>query len=203
MELDIKRRIEVETLAEIIGNLNFYQILKLRDGAPMALVEKAYADQSSKFHPDRFFGVRDPKLMRKVTKIFKKISEAYQVLKDSELKRRYDIKMGFRESRGIGGGEAGTATGGAVTRKSLQAEAQAEAQADEEIVTDPKARKYYDLAVIALQNEDWQGAVMNLQFTLTYDPNNEVVKEQLADAKVKKAAKKAKQVDNPYRIKIV
>ncbi len=197
MGLDIRKKIEVEALADVLEDLDYYRLLKLKAGAPIPEVERAYARQSQEFHPDRFFGVRDPHFMKKVTQIFKKVTEAYQVLRDPELKKMYDSKMGLREDK-KGGGLSGKK--GHMGKAALEAEKEA-LEADD-VVTDKRARKYWDLAQIAEMNEDWNGVVMNVGFALTYEKDNVVLKDKLATAKVKMKEKTAKN-KNPYKIKII
>ncbi len=203
MSVDIRKKIEVEALSGVIDDLDYYSVLKLKGGAPIPQVEKAFAKQSQEFHPDRFFGVRDPKFMKMVTHIFKKVTEAYSVLHDPELKKMYDAKMGLRDKAASfgGGGDASTATGRHrhVGKEALEAEKEA-VDADD-IVSDKKAKKYWDLAKIAEMNEDWNGVVMNIQFALTYE-DNPILKERLKTAKEKMKEAKSKN-KNPYKIKIV
>ncbi len=197
MAVDIRKKIEVEALAGVVDDLDYYQLLKLKGGAPIPHVEKAFARQSQEFHPDRFFGVRDPKFMKQVTVIFKKITEAYSVLKDPELKKMYDSKMGLRDKTDS---SVGTSSGRHVGKDALEAE---KAAGDgDSVVSDKRARKYWDLAQIAEQNEDWNGVVMNVQFALTYERDNQILKDKLATAKVKMKEKNAKD-KNPYKIKII
>jgi curved DNA-binding protein CbpA len=208
MELDFKKKVEVEALASMLDELDYYRLLKLKQGAPIPDVEKAYATQSKNFHPDRFFGVRDPKFTKQVTAVFKKISEAYQVLKDPELKKMYDQKMGFRASDGASGGAGGggqpepTGIIGGVGKAELEAERAAARAAGDDMVADKRARKYWDLAQIAWNNEDWNGVVMNLQFAQSFEKENPNIKKRLADAKQRLEDKKKKNL-NPYKIKIV
>lgn len=204
MELDFRKKIEVEALHKVLDSLDYYSLFKLKPGAPIPEVEKAFAAQSKVFHPDRFFGVRDPMFLKKVTAIFKKLSEAYQVLKDPELKKMYDEKMGFRTKKGE---DPMTSTGrnravrsGNVSKADLERE-KAALEADD-VVADKRARKYWDLAQIAEFNEDWNGVVMNLQFAMSYEKENPILKSKLEHAKDKMAEKKKKNA-NPYKIKIV
>jgi curved DNA-binding protein CbpA len=198
MELELRTRVEVEAISSVLDEVDYYQILKLTGGSPIPAVEKAYSAQSKVFHPDNYFGVRDAKFTKAVTNIFKKINEAYQVLKDPELKRMYDKKMGFR---GRGGKDS---PGGGSRRRGVnkaELEAEKEALAGGGIVNDKNAIKYWGLTEIATMNKDWNGVVMNLQFALNYEPNNPILKEKLEEAKSKLAEKKAKE-KNPYKIKI-
>jgi len=192
MALDIRKKIEVEALADVLDVLDYYKLLKLKAGAPIPEVEKAFARQSQEFHPDRFFGVRDPRFMKKVTAIYKKVTEAYQVLKDPELKKMYDAKMGIRDAG------PGIQTSGHVSKAALEAEK----ELGDEVISDKRARKYWDLAQIAELNGDWNGVVMNVQFALTYEKENPILKQKLEAAKVKMREKNKKD-KNPYKIKIV
>lgn len=205
MELDFRKKIEVEALHKVLETLDYYSLFKLKPGAPIPEVEKAFAAQSKVFHPDRFFGVRDPHFMKKVTAIFKKISEAYQVLKDPDLKKMYDEKMGYRAIGRIGSADTTTGShrrvGGSQFSKAELEKEKAAYDADE-VVSDQRARKYWDLAQIAEFNEDWNGVVMNLQFAMSYEADNPILKERLAAAKTKMDRKRKKSA-NPYKIKIV
>ncbi len=206
MELDFRKKIEVEALHQVLDTLDYYSLFKLKPGAPIPEVERAFAAQSKVFHPDRFFGVRDPHFMKKVTAIFKKITEAYQVLRDPDLKKMYDEKMGYRSAGRIGNSDAGT-TGShrrAGSSQISKAELEKEKAAHEadDVVTDKRARKYWDLAQIAEFNEDWNGVVMNLQFAMSYEAENVILKERLEVAKIKMTDKRKKNA-NPYKIKIV
>ena len=201
MELDFRKKIEVEALHQVIDSLDYYSLFKLKPGAPMPEVEKAFGAQSKVFHPDRFFGVRDPHFLKKVTHIFKKLSEAYQVLSNPELKKMYDEKMGFRAKKG----DTATTTGRHARVPHIgKAELEREKAAldADEVVGDKRARKYWDLAQIAEFNEDWNGVVMNLQFAMSYEADNPILQGKLQNAKDKMAEKKKKNA-NPYKIKIV
>ncbi|MBJ92944.1 MAG: hypothetical protein CMP23_00565 [Rickettsiales bacterium] len=197
MELDLRVRVEVEAIAAVLDEIDNYQLLRLKGGAPIPDVEKAYAAQSKMFHPDNYFGVGDAKFQRAVTSIFKKLNEAYQVLKDAELKKMYDKKMGFRGPVASAGKSSRRRRG--IGKEELEAEKEVLAAGG--VVSDKNAIKYWELAEIATMNKDWNGVVMNLQFALNYEKANPVLKEKLAEAKEKLAEKKERE-KNPYKIKI-
>jgi DnaJ-class molecular chaperone len=198
MALELERRVEVETVHGVLEELDYYRLLRLKGGAPIPEVEKAFAEQSQRFHPDRFFGVRDPALMKKITAIFKKLSEGYQVLKTPELKKMYDEKLGVRRNSDTAASEGGKRAH--VSKTSLEQE-KAALESDE-VVSDKRARKYFELAKIAQSNRDWNGVVMNIQFAMNYDPENPILKQMVEDAKVKMRTKNEKN-KNPYKIKII
>ena len=194
MEVDLRRRVEVETVHSLLEDMDYYRLLRLKPGAPVMEVERAFSDQSQTFHPDRFYGVRDPKFTRMVTAVFKKVSEAYQVLKDPELKRMYDKKLGVTP------GAESASDVRSVNKAALEKERDRSELDD--AVSDKRARKYYELALIARNNEDWNGVVMNIQFALNYEPENDNLKTELKRARGYMNEKKKKN-QNPYKIKIV
>ena len=206
MALDFERRVEVETLHGVLEDMDYYRLLKLKPGAPIPEVERAFTDQSQQFHPDRFFGVRDQEIMKMVTAIFKKITEGYQVLKSPELKKMYDQKLGVRKSD-VDNPVHSAGKHSHVSKATLEQEKAAleKERARSEVddaVSDKRARKYYELALIARNNQDWNGVVMNIQFALNYEPDNVILKQKVEDAKVKMRTKNQKN-KNPYKIKIV
>ncbi len=178
-ELDLRTRIEVETLHEILDEVDFYALLQVPRTAGQAEIEGAFARESRRFHPDAYFGVRDPHFLRKITAIYRKTSEAYSVLKDPELKSRYDGKLG------IGVVDAG--------KEDLEEEAEESAAQQGEVCQTRQGRRYYELAMTARKNGDYNGMAMNLHFALSFERGNAVIEEQLAEAKAVLEERKAKQ----------
>lgn len=74
---------------------NYYQILEVSENASPEIIEKAYRVLAKKYHPD--IQPRD-KLYWAENK-FKEITEAYDVLSDSELRENYDMKIGLNTSQ--------------------------------------------------------------------------------------------------------
>lgn len=64
--------------------LSFYQVLGLENNATQAQIKSAYYKLSKKYHPDKNDGSKSSQDM------FAKINEAYSVLGNSKLRRRYD-----------------------------------------------------------------------------------------------------------------
>ena len=71
--------------------MSFYDVLGVNKNASTDLIKKQYKKLALKHHPDRG---GDPEM-------FKKISEAYQTLSDSNKRREYDNPNPFSQNGGI------------------------------------------------------------------------------------------------------
>ena len=78
---------------------DYYDVLGVKKGASADEIKKAFRKLAMKYHPDRNPGDKEAEAK------FKEVNEAYEVLKDSDKRRRYD-QFGHA---GVGGSGA---TGG-------------------------------------------------------------------------------------------
>ena len=76
---------------------DYYEVLGIQKGASDDEIKKAYRKAAVKHHPDKEGGDESK---------FKEVSEAYEVLKDSSKRQRYD-QFGHAGVGGNGGGSAG------------------------------------------------------------------------------------------------
>lgn len=70
---------------------NYYQILEVSENASPEVIEKAYKVLAKKYHPDT--QPRDKLFWAEIN--FKEITEAYQVLSNSSLRKEYDMKLKY------------------------------------------------------------------------------------------------------------
>ena len=156
---------EIKALARIVGELDYYQLLHLDRSASPREVKLAYHTSSRTFHPDANRHL-DGELREAVKNIAKRITEAYQVLRDARRRRAYDALL-----------ETGTGV------RIQLAEAASAGERNETAARQgktPQGRQYFNLAQHDAKRNDWQAAARNLQTALTFEPGNEFFKAQLA-----------------------
>jgi DnaJ-class molecular chaperone len=159
---------EIKALARIIGDLDYYQLLHLERDAASGEVRRAYHATSRAFHPDANRHL-EPELREAVRVIAMRISEAYSVLRDARRRRAYDrridesgdVRMRLAEAQAEGGRGTSELRGPAT----------------------PQGRQFHKAALSDMKRGDHSAAARNLQTALTFEPDNELLKEQLAEAR--------------------
>ena len=160
---------EIQALARILGDLDYYQLLDLPTDASVNEVRKAYHATSRAFHPDgnrhHQTGVRDA-----IDQIAKRITEAYSVLRDPRRRRAYDQRL---------------SSGGGNRIQLSESRVETDREVTERQGLTPQGRQYFNIASAEMRQGNWAAAVRSLQTALTFEPGNESFKSRLAEAKHK------------------
>lgn len=167
--------LEIKALAGILDDLDYYQLLHVKPSATRAEIRKAYHQTSRTFHPDVNRHL-DADAQNDCEVISKRVTEAYCVLRDPRRRKVYDERL----------------QGEGDIRMQL-AEAQAEhvkKDTAERKGQTPQGRQFYQKAEAAMKTGNWAGVIQNLQMALTFEKDNPLFKDKLAEAKA--AAKAAR-----------
>ena len=182
--------VEVEALAAALDQLDYFGVLKLPQGASPADVKAAYYRESRAFHPDRFAAVPDPRVRELVGRIYRRVNEAYTVLRDDRRRARYlaDVsgperaqKLRFTEV------------------EEAQVKEEQKKKIEEQLGQTPNGRKFYATALLEIQAKRWDAALRALKSALMYEPANARFKEQVA--LVERELEKTRSKGDPFRIK--
>jgi curved DNA-binding protein CbpA len=171
--MDVAFRIEVETLAGALDQLDYFTVLKLVPGATPAEIRAAYHRESRLYHPDRYAAVDDPEFRDQVGRIYRRINEAYTVLRDDARRKKY--------AGDVGGPDRARKLRFSEDDEAAVKDAQ-KRRAVEQTGLTPNGRKFYAAALADAQAGRWEGAERNLKMALAYEPGNERFKELLAQA---------------------
>jgi DnaJ-class molecular chaperone len=161
---------EIKALARIMDELDYYQLLHLNPGASPRDIKLAFHATSRVFHPDANRHLA-PDLRGAVADIAKRVTEAYQVLRDARRRHAYDDQLGSGGRTRIRLAEAATEG----TRRDTETR---------QGMT-PQGRQYFNLAKMDATRGDWESAARQLQTALTFEPGNEFFKSELKAARDK------------------
>ncbi|MCB9779812.1 MAG: DnaJ domain-containing protein [Alphaproteobacteria bacterium] len=190
MDRKLAARVEIDTLHGLLDELDYYRLLQVASDVSADEVGPAFRRESRRLHPDRYSALGDKDLSDKANAIYRLIREAYATLSDPEKRALYDAEL-----------RGGQARLSAAADK--EAEKQRAAAADPaEAATNPKSEKYWKMGLKDFKEGNFSGAVMNIQFALTYEPGNATFKEYLDRAK-QGAEEQKKKNYNPYKLRIV
>ena len=163
-------------LSAALDEMDYFQVLKLTPAAVPAEIKKAFYRESRAYHPDRYYHLADADSKQKVTDVYKRITEAYYVLRDDKKRQKYagDIAGPERVAK-LRYTEA----------SELEAKVEVKKQAEEQIGTHPKGREFFKTAMKDWDAERWSSAERNVKMALTYEPANAKYKEMLVKAQNK------------------
>ncbi len=163
-------RTEVESLAQALDDLDYFGVLKLPQSAGVAEIKAAYHRESRVFHPDRFAALADRQFKEVIGRIYRRVNEAYTVLRDDAKRRKYVADItGPDRLKKLRFTEAAEAEVKETQKKKIE----------EQFGQTPNGRKFYAAALADLQAQRWDGAERNLKMALMYEPQNAKFKEQL------------------------
>lgn len=190
MDPRLRARVEIETIHELLPELDYYKLLGVPEDCPQADVDAAFRQESRRLHPDRHAAGAPPEFRTKANEVFKAVNDAYRTLRDPDARARYDAER-----------RAGA----------LKMDEDARRRADQETAArndparaarTPKGEKYWRMALSCWNEEDFNGAVMQINFALSFEPDNETFKEWLGKAKAANEEKKKGKTGSAYKIRL-
>jgi DnaJ-class molecular chaperone len=163
--------IEVEAFATVLDQLDYFGVLKVPQTATPPEIKAAYYRESRAFHPDRFAAVPDPVLRELVGRIYRRVNEAWTVLRDDQKRARYVADVtGPERAAKLRFTEADEAA----------VKEDAKKKVEEQFGQTPNGRKFFKAAQDEIRAKRWDKAETALKSALMYEPANAKFKEQLA-----------------------
>lgn len=152
-------------MAKRLDELDYYALLSVPQDASVDAIKQAFRAFARRYHPDRH--ADDPVMQAKVSRIYRRATEAYRVLTHPEQRRAYDRQLAEGKLR-FDPEQAWQSV-----RPSVPA-----GQAD---LRSGKARPFVAKAEQAMRAREWKQAKLHLQIALTHEPGNESLLEKLAE----------------------
>jgi tetratricopeptide (TPR) repeat protein len=89
---------EVTAFYEDLDRINFYQLLDVAQEEEIFQIKRNYYKLMKRYHPDRFTGAQFSVISGKLDEIVSRLTEAFQILKDEDLRKAYDMKLKKKET---------------------------------------------------------------------------------------------------------
>jgi curved DNA-binding protein CbpA len=148
-------RLIIEELHGGLDKLPYHVFLGVREDEAGDTLRVAFHGRAQKFHPDHFYNHDDKELRGRIYAVYKRITEAYRVLSNPDDRRRYE------EQRRRGGG------------------VRLEPSRGEAAITDPRARRFYEMALEAEKRGDANGMKLNLELARQMAPGNPLIEQKI------------------------
>jgi DnaJ-class molecular chaperone len=157
--MDENFAIEAQALAQILDELDYFQILKVGQNATPTEIKSAYYRESRAYHPDRFSSGPASEMKENIGKIYKRINEAYVCLRDDTRRTKYlaDIVGGDRQKK---------------LRFVEASEQEMKKDKEQEVGATPQGRKFFMAGLSDMAAQRFASAERNFKMALTYEPNN-------------------------------
>jgi curved DNA-binding protein CbpA len=191
VQLTPEQLVELERVTTTMNALDYFELLRLEKSADPGAIKRAFYAQSRTWHPDRFFHLPNPMLKERVHELYKRLTEAYAVLRDDGKRLKYlaDVtgperaqKLRFTES------------------SEVEARAQKKKEQEEQIGTTPKGRQFFQTGAADLDAGRLAAAERNLKMALTFEPSNALFKAKLKEAQ-DKLLEEARKSGSQFKIK--
>ncbi len=184
--MDVDFIMEVEQRAAALDQLDYFEVLRLPQTAGADEVKASYYRESRAYHPDRFAALPSPQLRDLIARIYRRVNEAYTVLRDDAKRQRYLADVtGPERAKKLRFTEAEEAVVKEEQKKKLEAQ----------FGQTPNGRKLYASALKDVEAQRWDAAERALKTALMYEPANQKFRELLA------LVEKSRPKVDPYKIR--
>jgi curved DNA-binding protein CbpA len=82
-----------EYLERAENSVSYYEFFDISPDAEISAIKRVYFFFAKRFHPDRFHQETDADLLQRIQNAFSLAAQAYEILKDEDKRRTYDLKL--------------------------------------------------------------------------------------------------------------
>ncbi len=168
--MDVSFLLEVESRSMALEALDYFEVLRVPTTAAPAEIKAAYYRESRLFHPDRFAALDTAELKDRIGRIYRRVNEAYTVLRDDVKRARYLADVtGPDRARKLRFTEA----------EESQVKQEQKQKLEEVLGQTPNGRKFYAAALKDAEAGRWEPAERAVKSALMYEPGNARFRELL------------------------
>jgi len=162
----------LEAVNAKLDEVDYFQLFRLHPNAAPRDIKNAYYRESREFHPDHFAQLPDEAIREKINNVFKRITEAYVVLRDDRKRAKYvsDI-TGADRAKKLRYTEESESEQKAAAKKAVE----------EQVGTTPKGRECFKNACREFDAKRFDKAMQQLKMALMYEPANTKYKDKVKE----------------------
>ncbi len=197
-QLDIDVSIQRRILEfELTLRQPYHEILGVAEDADVKKIKRAYFKLSKEFHPDRFFRKQVGDYAARLDRVFKKVTEAYELLSDPTTRAEVEKSMRGAPPPPVAGPD------GAVPPQPQRPLTKRERlrqrmpfRLPESILAErqQKAAEFFTAAQISEDRQSFVEAAQNVRLAIAFDPFNDHYKRAFGDIQAKAAEQRATQI---------
>ncbi|HEY4769701.1 MAG TPA: DnaJ domain-containing protein [Myxococcales bacterium] len=157
--MDEAFEIEARALAQVLEELDYFQILKIGQNVSPGELKAAYYRESRAYHPDRFSTLPAGEIKDTIGRIYKRINEAYVCLREDTKRAKYlaDVLGPERQKK---------------LRFVEASEQELKKEKEQEVGATPQGRKFFMAGLTDMAAQRFASAERNFKMALTYEPSN-------------------------------
>jgi DnaJ-class molecular chaperone len=157
--MDEAFEIEARALAQVLEELDYFQILKIGQNVSPPELKAAYYRESRAYHPDRFSTLPAGEMKDTIGRIYKRINEAYVCLREDTKRAKYlaDVLGPERQKK---------------LRFVEASEQELKKEKEQEVGATPQGRKFFMAGLADMAAQRFASAERNFKMALTYEPSN-------------------------------
>ena len=155
---------QIAKAASMLDQMDYFQVLRIKVESNSAEVKGAFFKQSKTWHPDRFYRRVPEDTYKQVMDIYKRISEAYAILRDENLRKLYTKRI------------SGPDRAKHLRYDKTAEEAKARAKKDEDVAQTEPGKRYVKLAATSINQKNFPSADMNLKLAISMESDNDQLK---------------------------
>ncbi|MGZ3460571.1 MAG: DnaJ domain-containing protein, partial [Archangium sp.] len=89
LELEPAQLTELWERCARLDQMDYFELLMVEKTVAPSDIKKAFYRESRTYHPDRYFHLQNKELKDRVNELYKRVTEAYYVLRDDAKRRQY------------------------------------------------------------------------------------------------------------------
>jgi DnaJ-class molecular chaperone len=149
----------LDRVEPVLDKLTHWELLDVAPSASSTAIQDAFHQMAAGLHPDRLRNELDAAERERLTIVYARIAEAYQVLRDPEERRRYNRAV--LDTRGE----------------------DAVRDSDAVSLLSPRAQRLFRRAQAAMRTGDRHSAILNLSMALKLHPTSSLLRDAMRDAR--------------------